>query len=76
MLTQQLRELERDGLVKRIQYEEIPPRVEYSSTELAHSLEPLFGEMVRWADKHRLAIQGNQIAYDERRENAIRHKAR
>ncbi len=46
MLTQQLRELQRDGLVERTQYEEIPPRVEYALTELADSLKPLFDSIV------------------------------
>ena len=46
MLTQQLRELQRDGLVVRTQYEEIPPRVEYALTDLADSLKPLFESIV------------------------------
>lgn len=41
MLTQQLRELERDGLVNREQFPVIPPRVEYTSTPVALSLAPV-----------------------------------
>jgi len=52
MLTQQLRELERDGLVIRTQYQEIPPRVEYKGTYLAKSLGPIFVALEHWRDAH------------------------
>jgi DNA-binding HxlR family transcriptional regulator len=42
MLTQHLRDLERDGLVQRIVYPEIPPRVEYRLTDKGIALEPVF----------------------------------
>ena len=48
MLTQQLRELERDGLVNRKVYAEVPPRVEYSLTELAKALYPVFEGLQQW----------------------------
>ncbi|UBM59542.1 helix-turn-helix transcriptional regulator [Marinilongibacter aquaticus] len=48
VLTEQLRQLEQDELVSRKQYKEIPPRVEYSLTELGHSLSPVFKEMEIW----------------------------
>lgn len=52
MLTSSLRELEIDGLVSRIQYNEIPPHVEYSLTEKGQDLLPVFYEMTKWGFKH------------------------
>jgi len=49
MLTAQLRELERDGLVRRTVYPEVPPRVEYELTEDARRLEPVFEAILTWA---------------------------
>jgi DNA-binding HxlR family transcriptional regulator len=48
MLTKHLRELERDGIVHREVYAEVPPRVEYSMTELGRSLEPVLLQMLEW----------------------------
>lgn len=48
MLTNQLRALERDGLVARKVYAEVPPRVEYSATERAIALTPMFRAMHDW----------------------------
>jgi DNA-binding HxlR family transcriptional regulator len=48
MLTKQLKELERDGLIFRNVHYEIPPRVQYSLTDLGRSLMPLISEMTRW----------------------------
>ncbi|PYQ52226.1 MAG: transcriptional regulator [Acidobacteria bacterium] len=52
MLTQQLRDLERHGLVDRVLYPEIPPRVEYSMTRLGRSLHPIFKSVCNWAEKN------------------------
>lgn len=49
MLTQQLRELEADGVVRRKVYPEVPPKVEYSLTERGLSLRPIVESMCRWA---------------------------
>jgi DNA-binding HxlR family transcriptional regulator len=48
MLTNQLRALERDGLVSRKVYAEVPPRVEYSATQRAIALTPMFHAMHEW----------------------------
>lgn len=48
MLTQQLRELESDGIVKRTVYPVVPPKVEYSLTELGLSLRPVIDSMKNW----------------------------
>jgi DNA-binding HxlR family transcriptional regulator len=52
VLTQQLREMERDGLVTRRVYAQVPPRVEYSLTELGMSLRPVVDAMCRWGEAH------------------------
>lgn len=53
MLTQQLRELERDGLVQRTVYPQVPPKVEYSLTPLGESLRPVVDAMCDWGLTHR-----------------------
>ena len=52
MLTTQLRDLEREGLVKRTVFPEVPPRVEYEMTPAARALRPVFDELFRWANAH------------------------
>lgn len=52
MLAASLRELERDGLVFREQFNEIPPHVEYSLTEKGHALLPVFYEMTKWGFRY------------------------
>ncbi|MCH2548102.1 MAG: helix-turn-helix transcriptional regulator [Alphaproteobacteria bacterium] len=52
MLTNQLRELENDKVVKRKVYAEVPPKVEYSLTDYGRSLEPIMIAMRDWGAKH------------------------
>ena len=52
MLTNSLRELEADGLISREQFNEIPPRVEYSFTQKGRDLMPVFYAMMNWGFKY------------------------
>ena len=52
MLTSTLRDLERDGLIQREQFNEIPPHVEYSFTEKGRDLMPVFYAMMNWGFKY------------------------
>lgn len=53
VLTSQLRAMEEDGLVHREVYAEVPPRVEYSLTELGWSLQPILDAMVSWGNNYK-----------------------
>lgn len=66
MLTLQLRELERDGLVDRKDFEEKPPRVEYTATEIAVSLTKVFKAIEKWGASSQSAIQRSQDAFDRK----------
>ena len=57
MLTQQLRELEDDGLISRKIYAEIPPRVEYTLTEFGLTLSPIMQSMAKWGEEYRIKKQ-------------------
>lgn len=57
MLTQQLRELEEDGVISRKIYAEIPPRVEYTLTEFGLTLSPIMQSMAKWGEEYRLKNQ-------------------
>ena len=52
MLIQQLREMEADGLVDRLVHHEVPPRVEYSATELGTSLNTAMGPLADWGERY------------------------
>jgi DNA-binding HxlR family transcriptional regulator len=64
VLTQRLRQLERDGLVLRTYHPEIPPRVEYQISDLGRSLGPLFASLARWAGTHLEQVQEARRGYD------------
>ena len=61
MLTKQLRELEQDGLVNRIVYAEVPPRVEYELTTSGKSLEPIVLSLKKWGETHAAKLLGDRI---------------
>jgi len=50
MLTQQLRELERDGLIVRTVYQQVPPKVEYSLSEMGKTLVPVLQSLCAWGN--------------------------
>lgn len=56
MLIQALRELEGDGVVHREVYHQVPPRVEYSATELGRSLSEVLDPLCRWGEEHKERI--------------------
>src|SRR5678815_278245 len=64
MLTVTLRGLERDGLVARTVYPEVPPRVEYSLTPLGATLRQLIRGFVAWAGAHLAEVDAARARYD------------
>ncbi|MER7717312.1 helix-turn-helix domain-containing protein [Streptomyces flaveolus] len=64
VLTQRLRQLERDGLVVRTYHPEVPPRVEYEISELGRSLAPLFAHLSEWATENLVKVEQARITYD------------
>lgn len=66
MLTQTLRDLEREGYINRTVYPEVPVRVEYGLTEMGRDLvKPLYA-LVSWADEHQAKIKRAREMYDEK----------
>jgi DNA-binding HxlR family transcriptional regulator len=65
VLTQRLRQLERDGMITREQFAEVPPRVEYTVTELGLSLGPAFAALGAWADDNLPVVALARERYDE-----------
>ena len=58
VLTSQLRDMEESGLVNRKVYAEVPPRVEYSLTELGESLNPILDAMKCWGEDYKNLVEG------------------
>jgi DNA-binding HxlR family transcriptional regulator len=66
MLTVTLRGLERDGMVSRTVYPEVPPRVEYALTPLGATLRQLVRGLVAWSGAHLAEVDASRAAYDAR----------
>jgi DNA-binding HxlR family transcriptional regulator len=66
MLTVTLRGMERDGLVTRTVYPEVPPRVEYALTKLGATLRQLVRGLVEWSGAHLTEVDTARAAYDAR----------
>lgn len=61
MLSSTLKKLERDHLVSRKAYPEVPPRVEYSLTPLGESLMPVLEQLIEWSEAHFKDVTGGKI---------------
>lgn len=78
MLTQELKELELDGVVHRRDYQEVPPRVEYTITPFGESLMTALTPLCEWGSKHMKKI-GNlptQVLPDDENEPVVCSKAK
>ena len=60
MLTLQLRELERDGIIHREVFKEVPPKVEYSLTDFGRTLEPIITSMKAWGESYKERLDENR----------------
>jgi DNA-binding HxlR family transcriptional regulator len=69
MLTLTLRGLERDGLVSRTVFPEIPPRVDYALTRLGKTLHEPISARADWAEQNRTSIQSAREQFDARESN-------
>lgn len=65
MLTQQLRQLERGGLVSRTVHAQVPPKVEYRLTEWGQSLCPALDQLLTWAERRPAMEQRERAALGE-----------
>ncbi|WP_328346389.1 helix-turn-helix transcriptional regulator [Streptomyces violaceus] len=66
VLTETLRDLERDGIVTRHMYAEVPPRVEYELTPLGHTLHTPLRPLGHWAEAHITEVLAARESYDAR----------
>jgi len=64
VLTQRLRQLERDGMIVRTYHAEIPPRVEYEISELGRSLAPVFHQLAEWSGANLARVELARDEYD------------
>lgn len=62
MLTQQLRELEADGVINRITYNQVPPKVEYELSEYGRSLESILDSLCAWGETHITKVYGDKFS--------------
>jgi DNA-binding PadR family transcriptional regulator len=72
MLTVTLRGLERDGLVTRTVYPEVPPRVEYQLTQLGSTLRQLVRGLVEWSGAHLAEVDAARATYDAQNRRPVK----
>ncbi|MFT0898969.1 winged helix-turn-helix transcriptional regulator [Candidatus Methanoprimaticola sp. MG2] len=58
VLTENLRSMESDGIIVRIEYPEVPPRVEYSLSELGETMRPILKAMEIWGNNYKSTFKG------------------
>ncbi len=75
MLTVQLRDMERHGLIARTVYAEVPPRVEYELTPIAYGLKPVFEELNRWAEEHAETLRLGDVSGEDDEKAAPRSQS-
>src|SRR5437660_9720987 len=64
VLTQRLRQLERDGLISRTYHPEVPPRVEYEISPLGRSLAPVFAALMKWSAANLTKVEAARLDFD------------
>ena len=69
ILTMRLRELERDGFVKRTFHKQIPPRVDYEITKLGNELHPFFRDLCAWGNSRKSQIETSREIYDSKNDS-------
>lgn len=62
MLTQQLRELEADGIINRIVYNQVPPKVEYELSEYGWTLQGILDSLCAWGENHITKVYGDKFS--------------
>lgn len=65
VLTETLRDLQRDGIVSRKSFDEVPPHVEYALTSLGRTLNEPLTALARWAEQHIEEVERARIEYDD-----------
>ena len=67
MLTQQLRELEKDGIINRIVYDQVPPKVEYELSEYGQTLGKILSSLCEWGEFHveKMYKQGESVTLNQ-----------
>ncbi len=72
VLTKTLRDLEADGYITRLVYDESPPKVEYQLSDMGWEVLVPLRQLVEWAEENHKAIRHNRAAYENRKRSNIR----
>jgi DNA-binding HxlR family transcriptional regulator len=71
VLSQTLNSLHRDGLIARKAYPTIPPRVEYTNTDLGRSLAKALGPLMHWAEENQPTVDANRVKYEKQERKRV-----